>query len=93
MDDMDSIMDTQGIKLYKGLNELWEKAVIQIHKWLSNSVKVLENILLQYRASQMNSNEEVQTLGVWWLVMDDVFTIKQHNVEEFQVVNQEKLLE
>ena len=25
--------------------------------------------------------------------MDDVFTFKQHNVEEFQVVNQEKLLE
>ena len=53
-------MDTQGIKLYKGLIELWEKAVIQIHKWLSNSVKVLENILLQYRASQMNLDDALK---------------------------------
>ena len=50
-------MNTHGIKLYKELIELLEKAVIQIHKWLSNSVKVLENILLQYRASGKNLDE------------------------------------
>ena len=42
-DSMDSVVDeSQGIKLYEELNQLWSKAGMQAHKWLSNSTKVLE---------------------------------------------------
>ena len=44
-DSMDSVKDeTEGIELYKQLSELWKKADMQTHKWLSNSLKVLKNI-------------------------------------------------
>ena len=44
-DSMDSVIEeTEGVELYKELSELWQKAGMQTHKWLSNSLKVLENI-------------------------------------------------
>ena len=52
-DSMDSVNEREGVELYKQLPELWEKAGMQTHKWLSNSLKVLENILSQYRASEV----------------------------------------
>ena len=36
--------DDQGIELYRQLSELYEKADMYPHKWLSNSVAVLEKI-------------------------------------------------
>ena len=34
-DSMDSVVDqSQGIKLYEELNQLWSKAGMQGHKWL-----------------------------------------------------------
>ena len=52
---------------------------------LSNSLKVLENIQPQYRAAEVNFDDEVspvKTLGVLWLATDDVFTFKSYCVVE-----------
>ena len=58
-DSMDSVMnESEGVELYKQLSELWEKAGMQTHKWLSNSLKVLENIPSQYRASEVNFDDK-----------------------------------
>ena len=88
-DSMDSVKDeTEGVELYKQLSELWKKADIQTHKWLSNSLKVLENIPPQYRATEVNFDDKVspvKTLGVLWHATDDVFTFKSYCVvEKFQ---------
>ena len=51
----------------------------------SNSLKVLENIPPQYRATEVNFDDEVspvKTLGVLWLATDDVFTFKSYRVVE-----------
>ena len=43
---MDSMVDkSQGIKLYKELNQLWSKEGMQAQKWLSNSTKVPKGYL------------------------------------------------
>ena len=59
---------------------------MQTHKWLSNSLKVLENIPSQYRASEVNFDDKevlpVKTLGVLWLATEDVFTFKSYCVSE-----------
>ena len=58
MDDgMDSVLtDEQGVDLYEQLSELWSKAGMHTHKWLSNSPIVL--IPLQDRVNKMNLDEE-----------------------------------
>ena len=86
-DSMDSVMnESEGVELYKQLSELWEKAGMQTHKWLSNSLKVLENIPSQYRTSEVNFDDKevlpVKTLGVLWLATEDVFTFKSYCVSE-----------
>ena len=86
-DSMDSVMnESEGGELYKQLSELWEKAGMQTHKWLSNSLKVLENIPSQYRASEVNFDDKevlpVKALGVLWLATEDVFTFKSYCVSE-----------
>ena len=89
-DSMDSVMDeTEGVELYKELSELWQKAGMQTHKWLSNSLKVLENIPPQYRAAEVNLDDDgvspVKILGILWLATDDVFTFKSYCIlEKFQ---------
>ena len=90
-DSMDSVIDeTKDVGLYKQLSELWQKADMQTHKWLSNSLKVLEYIPPQYRATEVNFDDDdevspVKTLGVLWLATDDVFTFKPYCVvEKFQ---------
>ena len=51
-------------------------------------MKVLENIPVQFRASEMNLDEPllVKTLGSGDL--HNVFPFKSHNVEEFEVIKQ-----
>ena len=45
---MDSVMnDDEGIELYKQLSELWGKADMFTHKWISNSPVVLDKIPLK----------------------------------------------
>ena len=88
-DSMDLVKDEiEGVELYKQLSELWKKADMQTHKWLSNSLKELEIIPPQYRATEVNFDGKVspvKTLGVLWLPTDDVFTFKSYCVvEKFQ---------
>ena len=87
-DSMDSVADeSQGIKLYEELNQLWSKAGMQAHKWLSNSTKVLERIPVGITALEVhiasNGLPMVKTLGVTWLPEEDVFTFSQPSAERF----------
>ena len=88
---MDSVLDdSQGIELYKQLDELWSKAGMHARKWLFNSSQVLENIPIKDRASEVEVNKDplptVKTLGITWLPGDDVFTFKSNPREEtFQI--------
>ena len=90
-DSMDSLLDdSQGIELYKQLDELWSKAGMHARKWLSNSSQVLEKIPIKDRASEVDINKDplptVKTLGITWLPEDDVFTFKSNPPEEnFQI--------
>ena len=68
-DSMDSaLIDELGVDLYEQLSELWRKAGMHTHKWLSNSPVVMSKIPLQHRANKMNLDEvnspSVRTLGV-----------------------------
>ena len=86
-DSMDSVVDeSQGIKLYEELNQLWSKAGMQAHKWLSNSTKVLERIPVESRASEVHIASDglpmVKTLGVTWLPGEDVFTFNANPPEK-----------
>ena len=86
-DSMDSVKnDREGIELYKQLSELWQKVGMRTHKWLSSSLKVLENIPSKCRASEANFDRDevspVKTLGVLWLATDDVFTFKSYCAED-----------
>ncbi|CAC5424074.1 unnamed protein product [Mytilus coruscus] len=80
-DSMDSVLnDQQGIELYNQLSQLWEKAGMYARKWLSNSKAVLQCILEEDRASQVDLDEgylpSVKTLGVIWQADNDIFTFK-----------------
>ena len=86
-DSMDSVVDeSQGIKLHEELNQLWSKAGMQAHKWLSNSTKVLERIPVESRASEVHIASDglpmVKTLGVTWLPGEDVFTFNANPPEK-----------
>ena len=51
---MDSVAnENEGVSLYEQLSELWRKAGMHAHKWLSNPQTVLEVIPPQDRASQL----------------------------------------
>ena len=85
-DSMDSVVSkNKGISLYKQLSELWKRAGMHAHKWLSNSQAILEVILPQDRASQLELHENwllaVKTLGIIWNVKQDVFTFKSKQIE------------
>ena len=86
-DSMDSVVDeSRGIKLYEELNQLWSKAGVQTHKWLSNSTKVLERIPVESRPSEVHITSDglpmVKTLGVTWLPGEDVFTFNANPPEK-----------
>ena len=86
-DSMDSVLtDELGVDLYKQLSELWSKAGMHTHKWLS---VVLSKIPLQDRVNKMNLNEvnlpSVSTLGVMWIATEDVFTFDSQVNEAFEL--------
>ena len=86
-DSMDSVMsETEGINLYKQLSELWHKAGMHAHKWLSNSWTVLQTIPSEDRACQLELSEDnslaTKTLGIIWLAEGDVFTFKSKMIEK-----------
>ena len=84
---MDSVIDdSQGIKLYKQLDELWSKAGMHARKRLSNSSQVLGKIPIKDRASEVDINKDplptVKTLGITWPPEQDVFAFKANPPEE-----------
>ena len=93
MDDgKDSVLDnSQGIELFKQLDELWSRAGMHARKWLSNSPQVLEKIPIEDRASEVDINKDpppiVKTLEITWLPEENVFTFKANPLEEnFQLI-------
>ena len=85
-DSMDSVVtENEGVSLYEQLSELWRKAGMHAHKWLSNSQAVLEIIPPQDRASQLELHKNwslaVKTLGVLWNAKEDVFTFNSKQIE------------
>ena len=67
-DSIDSVPnDSQGIKLYDELHQLWSKAGMPAHKRVLNSAKALERILTERRASVVHIASDglpmVKTLG------------------------------
>ena len=96
-DSMDSVIDEeQGVKLYTELSDLWDKAGMQTHKWVSNSPKVLESVSTQRRASEISLDSQeaspVKTLGILWCAREDVFTFKSQCGEEESVFTKRNLL-
>ena len=78
-DSMDSVLnEVEGISLYKELSELWKLAGMRTHKWLSNSLAVIERIPIQDRACKLEFNENssfsVKTFGILWIAIEDNFT-------------------
>ena len=85
-DNFDSVPDDdQGVMMYRQFSELWAGAGMLARKWLSNSAKVLEEILIQDRASEVEIGKDplptVKTLGVTWLPEEEVFTFKANPPE------------
>ena len=83
---MDSVMnDDDGIDLYKQLSELWGKADMFTHKWLSNSPVVLKKIPLKDRIQEVDLDKDVlpaiKTLGVVWMAGEDAFMFKTRLVD------------
>ena len=82
MDDtMDSVeSDSEGIELYHQLSELWQTAGMSAKKWISNSKKVLEEVPLQDRITEIDLGDhdlpDVKTLGLLWEAEEDVFTFR-----------------
>ncbi|CAB4021266.1 Hypothetical predicted protein, partial [Paramuricea clavata] len=64
--------DNQAIELYRQLKELYEKADMHPHKWLSNSRAVLEQIPPQERASAVHLDDGqlpyIKTLGLQYQI-------------------------
>ena len=80
---MDSVSsEEQGIELHRQLSLLLTNAGMHARKWLSNSSKVLSEILIQDRKFEVDLDREglpsTKTLGVWWSADDDVFTFKEN---------------
>ena len=78
-DSMDSVMsETEGIKQ---LSELWQKAGMHPHKWLSNSQAVLQMMPFEDRACQLELNEDnslaIKTLGIIWLAEEECLLSNQ----------------
>ena len=78
--------DNDGIELYKQLSELWGKADMFTHKWLSNSPVVLNKIPLKDRVQEIDIDKDilpsVKTLGVVWMAREDTFTFKTKFVKQ-----------
>ena len=68
VDSMDSVStDCQGIELYHQLSELYEKANMYPHKWLSNSLAVLKHIPEEKRAMNilLNKSGDLPSVKTW----------------------------
>ena len=74
------------VRFYEEFSELWSKAGMQVHKWLTNSPKVLKRIPTESRASVVlyasTRAPMVKTLGVAWLTQEVVFTLISNSSEK-----------
>ena len=79
-DSLDSTVNTKSaIQLYKDLNLLWGKLGMQVRKWASNSVDVLEHIPKADRLETLTVSDgerKTKALGITWLAAQDVFTFE-----------------
>ena len=70
--------ENDGISLYKQLSELWEKAGMHAHKWMSNSKAILQEIPFEDRACKLELSEDnwfvAKTLGVVRLEFLEVYS-------------------
>ena len=86
-DSMESVLnEVEGIKLCKELSELWEKAGMHTHKWLSSSLAVTGEIPIQDRACKLefdeNSSFSTKTLGILWIAAEDNFTFNFKGIDQ-----------
>ena len=87
MDDtMDSKETVDGvIYLYEELKKLWKLCGMKPHKWLLNSRKVLDQILIEERAKKIDIKDNIlpliKTLGIVWMAEEDIFTFLANNVD------------
>ena len=72
------------VRFYEEFSELW--AGMHVHKWLTNSPKVLKRIPTESRASVVlyasTRAPMVKTLGVAWLTQEVVFTLISNSSEK-----------
>ena len=93
-DNIDSVLtDELGVDLYERLSELWSKAGMHTHKWLSNSPVVLSKIPLQDNKMILDEVNlpSVRTLGVMWITTEDAFTFDLQVNEEFELTKCKKM--
>ncbi len=58
-DSMESTIDENtAIELYKQLSQMWSKAGMHARKWMSNSARVLKEIPLKDRKSEVDIDTE-----------------------------------
>jgi len=86
---MDSVPnEIQGVEVCEPFDKLWTKGGMHARKWLSDSAKILEKILIEDRASEVHLHNDrlplVKTLGVKWLPDEDVkgFELTKRNFRE-----------
>lgn len=96
-DSLDSVpTEERGVDLYNQLSNLWLKAGMHARKWISNSVKVLENIPEEDRAMQINLETgylpKTKALGVSWKAETDMFTFSLNKVSLQAKVTKRNLL-
>ena len=82
---MDLVMNNeQAIELYHQLSDVWGKAAMYARKWLSNSIKVLEEIPTQDRVKSVNLETGhfplMKTLGVQWIASEENFHFKRPDI-------------
>ena len=96
-DSMDSIRNEErAIELYTQLARLLSAAGMFARKWLSNSSRVLEQVPLQDRKSEVDLDTDplpcAKTLGVWWQASEDTFTFKENAPEDTMLYTKRNFL-
>ena len=86
----------EGVELYRQLKALWEIASMHARKWISNSLKVIEAIPTEERATEIviNSGQDpvIKTLGISWNSTKDLFTVTASPVSpDFQTTRRNVL--
>ena len=79
MDDcIDSLhSEIEEIKLIRQLKEIWGHAGMEVHKWASNSEKLMQLVPEEKRSKNITFEEEgattTKTLGLKWDVSKDIY--------------------